>query len=172
MLTFHGDKPQPFCDGHSRRDFLRVGALTLGGLTLPNLLRARAGNAGSGAKSVIMIYLGGAPSHIDMYDLKPDAPAEIRGEFKPISSNVPGFDVCELMPLQAKIADKLALVRNMRFTEVDHICTEFVTGYPGRVVSSEPQRRHPDFGSVVSRLAPANRSGLPSYVLLGNCNGP
>jgi len=62
-------------------------------------------------------------------------------------------------------------VRNMRFTEVDHICTEFVTGYPGRVVSSEPQRRHPDFGSVVSRLAPANRSGLPSYVLLGNGNG-
>src|SRR5262245_59211123 len=126
MLTFRGSKQHRFCDGLSRRDFLRVGALGLGGLTLADLFRLEAQgsvDARAGHKAIIMIYLGGAPSHIDMYDLKPDAPAEIRGEFKPTKTTVPGFDVCELMPLQAQIADKLAVVRNMRFTEVDHICT-------------------------------------------------
>src|SRR5476651_1993134 len=115
MLTFMGAK-QRLCDGLARRDFLRVGALSAGGLCLGDLLRLRAaGKAATGAKAIIMVYLNGGPSHMDMYDLKPDAPVEYRGEFKPIKTNVPGMEICELMPLQAKIADKFAIIRNMKF---------------------------------------------------------
>ena len=108
MLTIWGQEDLSLCDGHSRREFLQVGALGVGGLTLADLLRlqARAGEpTRTPHKAVIMIYLCGAPPHQDMYDLKPDAPAEVRGEFKPIKTNVPGFDICEQMPLQATIAD-------------------------------------------------------------------
>src|SRR4051812_14166524 len=92
----------------SRREVLRLGALGLGGVTLSDVLRLRAaaGTPGAPPKSVIMIYLPGGPSHIDMYDLKPDAPAEFRGEFRPIASRLPGLKICEHLPLQAGIADK------------------------------------------------------------------
>src|SRR5687768_4149647 len=96
------------CDGISRRDFLKVGSLCVGGLTLPDLLRLQAeGRAAprTSSKAVIMVWLEGGPSHIDMYDLKPNAPAEIRGEYKPIRTKAPGFDICEKLPLQAQIAD-------------------------------------------------------------------
>src|SRR5262245_50810727 len=104
------------CDGVSRRSFLRVGALGLAGLTLPDVLRIRAeaGKSG-GAKdtAVIQIFLGGGPTHLDTYDLKPDAPKEIRGEFNPIHTNVSGVDICELMPKQAQVMDKMALIRSL-----------------------------------------------------------
>src|ERR1700736_6376283 len=108
MLTIWGPGRRAFCEGLTRRNFLSVGALALGGLTLADLLRsaARRATPAAGSKSVIMVFLPGGPSHIDLYDMKPDAPAEIRGEFRPIQSAVPGFDICELMPLQARIADK------------------------------------------------------------------
>jgi len=101
MLTFWGAK-HSYCDRINRRDFLHLGGLGLGGLALPDLLRARA-QAGvkSGPRAVIMICLAGGPSHMDMYDLKPGAPEDYRGEFKPIRTNVPGLDICEHMPLQA-----------------------------------------------------------------------
>src|SRR5262245_5969621 len=90
------------CDGISRREFFKIGALGLGGLTLADTFRAQAASGtSSSAKSVIMVYLPGGPSHMDMYDMKPNAPVEIRGEFKPIATNVPGMSICELMPLQA-----------------------------------------------------------------------
>src|SRR5213078_1945252 len=99
MLTLFGPSDRgSTCDGVSRRDFLRIGALGVGGLTLADLLRLKAEGAvqaESAHKAVIMVYLPGGPSHIDMYDLKPDAPAEYRGEFRPIRTNVPGIDVCE-----------------------------------------------------------------------------
>src|SRR4051812_975039 len=102
----------------TRRDFLRAGALGLGGLSLPDVLRLRAqGPTGKTPRAVIMVCLAGGPSHLDMYDLKPTAPAEVRGEFKPIKTVVPGFDICEHFPLQAGIADKLALVRSLQFVE-------------------------------------------------------
>src|SRR5437763_299037 len=104
MLTFRGATHHRFCDGISRRDFFMAGALGIGGLTLADVLRARAaGPEKYSAKSVIMVYLPGGPSHLDMYDLKPNAPVEIRGEFKPIATNVPGMNICELLPLQARI---------------------------------------------------------------------
>src|SRR5262249_35746526 len=116
MLTISGGQ-QAFCDGVLRRDFLRAGFLGVAGLTLADLFRLRASGAvrpGTAHKAVIMIYLPGGPSHVDMYDMKPDAPAEFRGEFKPIQTNVPGMHICELMPLQARIADKFAIVQGLR----------------------------------------------------------
>src|SRR5580698_1788233 len=107
----------PFRVPHSqdRRAFLKIGSLALGGLTLPGLLAARARGAqssGSYRKSVILIWQAGGPSHIDMYDLKPNAPAEVRGEFKPIPTVVPGIQISEHLPNQAKIFDKMAVVRS------------------------------------------------------------
>jgi Protein of unknown function (DUF1501) len=143
-----------------RRDFLRVGALGLAGVTLADLLRleARAGTA-SRPKSVIYIVLGGGPSHIDMWDLKPDAPAEYRGPFRPIATRLPGVQICEHMPLQAAMMDRLALLRGIRSVENDHFLSEVYTGLPRR------SGRRPAFGSVVSRLAPRT-SALPPYVSL------
>ena len=113
MLRLPG-KSHRLCDGLSRRDFLSVGTLAVGGLTLADVMRARAATGTGRAKSVIMVYLPGGPSHLDMYDLKPDAPVEIRGEFMPIATNVSGVKVCELLPLQATIADKFAVVNGIK----------------------------------------------------------
>ena len=113
MLTILGDN-QRFCDGVSRRNFLKVGALGLGGLALPQLLHAEAQSGiRRSHKAVIMIFLPGGPSHQDMFDLKADAPSEIRGEFKPISTNVPGIQICEHLPLLAKQADRYSIIRSM-----------------------------------------------------------
>jgi hypothetical protein len=166
MLTISGANPMRLCDGLSRRNFLKLGSLALGGLSLADLLRLRAqGKAEDRSKAVIFVYLWGGPSHIDTYDTKPDAPVEYRGEFKTIQTNVPGFDICELLPLQAKIADKLALIRNLKFNPNFHDPVELFSGF--RKPAEGTEARRPDFGSVVSKL----RSGsgprdLPAYVSL------
>src|SRR5262245_19916754 len=119
MLTFTGKK-QSFCDGVTRRNFLALGAFGAG-LTLADLLRLRAASPTTPSlakqKSAIMIYLPGGPSHLDMYDPKPEAPGEYRGEFKAIDTAAPGVQICELFPMQAKLFDKLAVVRSL--TSVD-----------------------------------------------------
>src|SRR5262249_53723959 len=113
MLMIRGNSYR-FCDGISRRSFLTIGGLALGGLSLPHLLRAEAltGTRGS-KKAVILVYLPGGPSHIDMYDLKPEAPADIRGEFKPIATKLPGVQICEHLPRLAAIMDKLVVIRSI-----------------------------------------------------------
>jgi len=166
MLTISG-APHRLCDGLSRRQFLKVGALGVGGLTLADLLRLRAHGAGgsdAGRKAIIMVYLNGGPSHVDMYDMKPNAPEDYRGEFKPTRTNVPGMDICELMPLQAKIADKLAIIRNMKFQQEGHTAPELYTGFL--------KGDRPSIGSVVSKLrSDAGVHGaLPPYVYLGDAN--
>jgi len=159
MLTLWGP-PRRFCDCINRRDLLRAGILGLGGPTLTDVLRLRAqGSVQASPRSVVMVWLNGGPSHIDMYDLKPDAPAEFRGAFKPIQTNVPGFDICELMPLQAKIADKLALIRTLQFKEATHLPEEVFTGYVEAA-------QKPPFGSVISRFR-GGPNDLPAYVSLG-----
>jgi hypothetical protein len=159
MLTVWG-KPRRFCDGITRRDFLRVGALGLGGITLADLLRREGqGASGSRPKSVIYIVLGGGPSHIDMWDLKPHSPIEYRGPFQPIATRLPGAEICEMMPRQAQIMDQMALVRGIRSVENDHFLSEVYTGLP------RSAGKRPAFGSVVSRLAAGN-SLLPPYVSL------
>jgi len=163
MLTFWDRNHYPLCDGINRRDFLMAGTLAVGGLTLADLLRSRAQGADiprSGNKSVIMIYLPGGPSHIDTYDLKPDAPVEYRGEFKPIQTNVPGMQICEHFPLQATIADKFSIVRTIKFIGT-HESHELITG-----VGIRDRNKRPAFGSVISRIRGQGGS-LPPYVSLG-----
>ncbi|MBS0264801.1 MAG: DUF1501 domain-containing protein, partial [Planctomycetes bacterium] len=114
MLSIFGNRHGAYCDRHSRRHFLKIGGLALGGLTLPQILRAESSTPQAPAgkrlshKAVIMVYLSGGPSHQDMYDLKMDAPKEIRGSFQPIATKIPGIDICEHMPRLAGMMDKFA----------------------------------------------------------------
>lgn len=150
------------CNGQSRRDFLRLGALAPFGLSLPGLLRAEAlPNAMKArARSVILVYLGGGLSHHDSFDMKPDTAEEIRGKYRPISSNVPGLHVCELLPNMAKTMDKVCLVRSATH-ENDHHETATNWVMSGRFGS--PFGDYPAMGAVV-----AQRTGftgvLPPYV--------
>jgi hypothetical protein len=161
MLTLWGSR-QPFCDGISRRNFLQVGAFGAG-LTLAGMLRARAASGGgTSSKSAIMIYLPGGPSHLDMYDLKPDAPKEFRGEFKPIATNVPGVQICEHFPMQARMWDKLAVVRSLVSAD-EHSDSLVMTGY---TENANRTQHHPSLGAVVSKLRGAAASDIPPFVSL------
>ena len=162
----------------SRREVLRVGALGLGGVTLADLLRHEANATvpdsesqatGTEAearrpKSVIYVVLDGGPSHLDMWDLKPQAPAEYRGPFSPIATKLPGVQICEHMPLQAAMLDRATLVRGIRSVENDHYLSEVYTGLP------RSSGKRPAFGSVVSKLSPTKHS-LPTYVSLKQHSG-
>jgi hypothetical protein len=165
MLTLLGDR-QRFCDGLSRRSFLKIGAFGAG-LAFSDMLRLRAlanpDAASSGSpKAAIMIYLPGGPSHMDMWDLKPQAPAEYRGEFRPIATNVPGIQICEHMPLQARMFDKLAVVRSL-VSVGEHSDAEVMTGYSENVNRTA---NHPSFGAVMSRLRGNARPDIPTFVSL------
>jgi hypothetical protein len=165
MLNILGAR-RKFCDGINRRNFLKIGAFGAG-LALSDMLRIRAQASQTPAgsrpnKAAIMVILGGGPSHLDMYDMKPDAPIEYRGEFRPIATNVPGIQICEHMPRQARMFDKLAVVRSL-VSVGEHSDSEVMTGY------SENTNRvmhHPSFGSVLSRLRGNNQSDIPTFVSL------
>lgn len=160
------------CDGLNRRGFLRIGSLGVGGvgfggLALPDLLRLRAmGAAPNNRKAVILIWQAGGPSHLDMYDLKPDAPAEFRGEFRPIATNVAGVDVSEHLPLQARIMDKLAIVRSGCHTNAGHGMGSqwMLTGWQPTIEVND--NIFPCIGSVAARMKGPNEPGMPAYVNL------
>ena len=169
MFTFAGRSPN-FCDGVSRRNFMKLGAFGAG-LSLADMLRLQAatkdqairtGAAPTRQKSAIMIYLPGGPSHMDMYDLKPDAPVEFRGEFKPISTNVSGVQISEHMPMQARMWDKLSVVRSVVAID-EHSDSSVSTGYSEQLNRTQ---HHPSFGSVVSRLREGSANDIPPFVSL------
>ena len=163
MLTISGLVQGRFCDGLSRRDFLKVGGLAMGGLTLPQLLRAEArAGVGRSHKSIIMVFLAGGPPHQDMVDLKPHAPAEIRGEFKPIPTNVPGIELCEHLPRLAQRADKLAILRTIVGARGEHAAVQCHTGYPELI--SKAQGGRPSLGSILSYLAGPVNPDVPPFV--------
>jgi hypothetical protein len=166
MLTILG-KPasrQSYCDGMSRRQFLKIGGMAAGGLSLAQLLslQAKAGTAKS-SKAVINIYLPGGPSHIDTFDLKPEAASEYRGEFRPIKTNVPGIEICEHFPRLAKMMDKFALIRSISDSDGDHDCYQCMTGHTKK--ERAPQGGWPAFGAWVSKLQGAH-NGVPPHVSL------
>ena len=167
MLTLYGQPSNRFCDQVSRRGFLRIGGLGLsgmGGLALPDLLRAEASKGrGTTNKSVIMVYLPGGPPHQDMYDLKLDAPSEIRGEFRPISTKVPGMQICEHLPRLAGLADRLAVIRSIVGAKDRHESFQCMTG---RLNERNPPGGWPEFGSVISKLQGTPDPTLASYVNL------
>ena len=162
MLSIHGPARGGFCDGKNRRDFLRVGGLALGGLTLPDLLRAESAQAGrSSHKAVIMVFLPGGPSHQDIFDLKPDAPSEIRGEFTPISTNVPGIQITEHLPKMARLMDKCVLIRSMADCDPAHDAHQCLTG---RHSKAAPVGQWPSLGAVVSKVQGSVDAAMPAFV--------
>lgn len=161
MLTIYGNSSR-FCDGISRRNFLRIGALGMGGLALPQILQAESlSGIRRSHKAIIMIYLPGGPPHQDTFDLKLGAPSEIRGEFKPIRTNVPGIQICEHLPRMAAMMDKLAVIRSMADARDDH--TDFMC-LTGRTKSNQPPGGWPSFGAVISKVLGPTDSAVPPFI--------
>jgi hypothetical protein len=160
------------CDGITRRDFLQVGTLGAIGLSLPELMAAKAQGAvakGRDERSVIMIFNLGAPSQLDTFDMKPDAPVEIRGPFKPIKTKAPGLDICEILPLHAQHADKFSLVRSCYHTaaavhDTGHQMMQTGRLFTGGIIT-------PHAGCALSYLR-GRRSDLPAHVVLPEPMGP
>ena len=133
MLTLLDRNRSRFCDGLSRRNFLKIGGLALGGLSLPQILEAQAANGKRNShKAIIMIFLPGGPPHQDMFDIKVDAPSEVRGEFKPIKTKVEGIEICELLPRMAGMMDKLVPIRSIVGADGDHYAQQCLSGWRGR----------------------------------------
>ncbi|MDZ4820492.1 MAG: DUF1501 domain-containing protein [Planctomycetota bacterium] len=154
-----------FCDRVTRRGLLRIGGLAMGGLTLPNLLRAEA-KAGirNSNKSIILINLPGGAPHIDMYDLKMDAPMEVRGEFKPIDTAVPGIQFSEWLPMLSKVTDRMAVLRSIVGSTGEHSDFQCMTGKSHKL---QPAGGWPVFGAVTSHKLGSTSPAVPAYVDLG-----
>ena len=172
MLRVELGSTNRYCDGLSRRSFLQMGMAGMGALTLPQLLRARDASTEHAAPrkntSVILLWLDGGPGHMDMYDMKPEAPAEYRGIWSPIKTNVPGMEVTELFPLQAKIADKFSIVRSIHHGTGDHFAAahRLLTGRDAGVGGASTPGKYPFFGSVATRVLGARHSGVPASVAI------
>jgi hypothetical protein len=155
---------EKFCDGHSRRDFLTIGSLAMGGLALPDLLRAESQlGTGRSHKAIINIFLPGGPPHQDMWDIKPDAPAEIRGEFKPIATNVPGIQIGELFPKIAAMMDKFTVVRSIVGANGGHAAHQAVTGFGP---NNAPTGGWPAQGAWISKIQGPVNPSVPAHCSL------
>lgn len=171
MLSIAGPTSR-YCDGISRRTCLQIGSLAFGGLALPEILRRQAQAAtAKPIKGVIMILLPGGPTHIDTFDLKPDAPTEIRGEFQPIPTNVDGMQVCELLPRLSRLADKFAVVRSLVGFVEDHNTHWCTTGWESHremdsspLIPGFPPGGWPSLGAILSRKLGPRVSGVPTCI--------
>lgn len=151
-----------FCDGWSRRNFLQIGTLSFGGLTLPRLLRAeQLDSTRTSNKSVIVVYLSGGIAHQDTVDLKPDAPDEIRGEFKPIDSKVPGIQLGELLPKLANCTDRMAIIRSVVGQVDEHSSFQSLTG---RTMNTSEREGWPNFGSAIANMMGPKDAITPAFV--------
>ena len=157
-----------YCDGVSRRSFLQLGMAGMGSLSLSQILRAKesASAAGKGSKetAVILIWLDGGPGHMDMYDMKPEAPSEYRGIWSPIRTNVPGMDVTELYPLQAQCADKFSVVRSLHHNTGDHFAAGhwMLTGRGGASGGNTPSKS-PCFAAMATKMTGPRDPSMPAY---------
>lgn len=165
MLSFRSNKHVRFCDGLTRRDFLRAGALSAGtlGLSLADLAKLQAFGGKSDDINCILLFLVGGPSHLDTFDLKPNAPDNIRGPFRPIRTNVPGIDISEHLPLMAQMAHRYSIVRSVHHDAAPIHETGQQLMQTGRLFRSGVE--HPHYGSVVSKLR-GRSAGLPASVML------
>lgn len=171
MFRIDGGKTNTYCDGLSRRNFVQLGVAGMASVPLAGVLRARAataerGNTPRSDRSVIMIWLDGGPGHLDMYDMKPDAPAEVRGIWRPIRTNVPGMEITELFPRQAQIADKFSVVRSLHHDTGDHFAGghRMLTGRDAGVSGAANAGQYPSIGSMITKAVGARRPGMPAYV--------
>src|SRR5437867_1778844 len=152
MFRLDLGRTRGYCDGVSRRSFLQIGVAGMASIALPELIRAREQSSQKKDTSVILIWLDGGPGHMDMYDMKPDAPAEYRGIWKPIKSKVPGFDITELFPKQLQITDKFSMVRSLHhdtgvhFAGVHRLLTSKDMGVSG----AKTDQKFPSIGAIVA----------------------
>ena len=164
MFTLSSGNPnRSFCDKVGRRDFLQIGGLAMGGLNLPQILQAQSATAGNNHKGIIMVFLAGGPPHQDMWEIKTDAPSEIRGEFQPIETRVPGIRICELFPHLAERMDQLAVIRSVEGNRNEHSPYMCYSGY------SEQDFRiknRPSLGAFLSKIMGPSDLSVPPFVSL------
>src|SRR3954469_16042658 len=165
MIRLDADKPVEFCDGLRRRDFLHAGSLSFLGLGLTQFFGLKAQGAVDPQKDTncIMLFLVGGPSQLDTWDMKPNAPVEIRGPYKPIKTNVPGIEISENFPRMARHADKFALIRSVYHTAPAVHDTGHQMMQTGRLFSGGVE--HPHVGCVLGQLR-GSRAELPPHVLM------
>ncbi len=168
MLRVDSGTTGRYCDGLARRNFLQIGMAGMGALGLPDLLRAkessRTGKVASKDTSVILIWIDGGLSHLDTYDMKPDAPTEVRGIWSPIPTNVPGIELTELFPLQAKIADKFSIIRSIRHDNGDHFAGgHYMLTGKGGASGADQRTRAPFFGAAATKVLGSRKPGIPAH---------
>ncbi len=169
MLRIDAGSAGKYCDGVRRRSFLQVGLAGMGAASLGSIMQAREASASASRPrkdtSVILLWLDGGPSHLDLYDLKPSAPAEYRGLWAPISTNVPGVEISELFPLQAKVADKFSIVRSLHHDTGDHFTGGhwMLTGRNG-ASGANTAGKYPFFGAIATKITGARQPGVPANV--------
>lgn len=170
MLRIDAGSSGRYCDGLSRRSFVQLGVAGMAGVALPSVLRAKSASAAN-IKSpkdtaAILIWLDGGPSHIDLYDLKPEAPSEVRGIWNPIPTNVPGIEVSELFPKQAKIADKFSIIRSLQHGTGDHFAGghRMLTTKDMGVSGANTAGKFPSIGSIIARERGSRRAGMVPYI--------
>ncbi len=161
----------------SRRDWLRVGFLGLGGLTLGDLFHLQASGAARKRDSaVLLLFVHGGPSHLETYDPKPDAPAEVRGPFQAIRTAVPGLHICEHLPRHARVARRFSLIRSCSHDEADHFAghRRFLSGFGKLKAGTSYESHYPQVGAVVNRLLAGRHRGMPTALAVGGVvvNGP
>lgn len=166
MLRIDAGGSDKYCDGVSRRSFVQLGVAGMATASLADVARAKASSGSKSDRSVILLWLDGGPSHLDLYDLKPEAPAEVRGLWNPIRTNVPGFDIGELFPKQATIAEKFSIVRSLHHDTGDHFAGghRMLTAKDMGVSGANNVGKFPSLGSVITRELGARRRGMPSYI--------
>ena len=169
MFRIDAGRTPNYCDGLSRRNFVQLGVAGMASVGLADVWRARAesNRLGTPAKdtSVILIWLDGGPGHMDLYDMKPEAPAEYRGFWRPIPTNVPGFEITELFPLQAKVADKFSIVRSLYHNTGDHFAgAHWMLTSRGGASGADTPGRYPFIGSIAAKLLGARQQGMPAHV--------
>lgn len=163
MLTIFGKRRRPFCDGVTRRGFLQVGGLAMGGMALPQILRAESSvGIRQSNKACIMIFLPGGPPHQDMWEIKTEAPSEIRGPFNPIHTSVPGIEICELFPRIARTMENYAIIRSVVGCDGEHASFQCNGGWTSRQMA--PNMGHTCVGSAVSKLLGPIDAALPPFV--------
>jgi len=165
MIEF-GHETVRTCDGPSRREFIQIGSASFLGLSLTSLFaaqRSMAEGAADNGMSVILVFLWGGPPHQDTFDMKPDAPAEIRGTFKPMKTNVPGIQICEHLPMLAGMVDKYTIVRSATHDQSIHAQAAHYTLTGNKLA---PGREAPNMGAVVTKFMP-QRNALPSAIHIG-----
>lgn len=174
MLEVRTGKTERLCDGTTRRDCLKVGVVGGLGLTLADILRMEAAQAAQGRevrnnKNVILIWLHGGQTQLDTYDMKPDAPSEVRGPYKPIKTNVSGLEICELLPRMAKVMDRITIHRGFHHTNNDHYAAAhwLLTGYLG-ANGADQRPRFPSMGSSAARALGSRKPDVPPYVIMND----